>query len=586
MNLMEHRTAYYRYFQGVGIDVGPFDKPFFDDPALYGISVKYVDRYTGDELKRLFPEIQNLHPTPSDYICDVSKDGFSFAQDETFDFIILSHLLEHVANPFFVIKDAYRVLKENGVLYISIPDCRFSDDIGRPKTTFNELDNLFKNDMRDISNHYVEEYLKSQVISSIPWVKEVLKDPTAIQQSILDNEKKRSFHVHVWDRGTFFQHISYFLEKYKFNAALLDLSVYENNSYENSIVLRKTKTYESEKLGLHIRNLYLVRSGEPLLPLDTLREGQREESVTIPVEGIRSEAKVAVITRTKNRTILLRRAIESVLSQVFQDWIMVIVNDGGDNADVERLVEEYKDKFRDRYFIIHNETSLGMEAASNIGIKSSASEYVVIHDDDDSWHPAFLGKCIQFLDNNQHPTIRGVVTYSKRILERIQNGKILTESEESFNTWLESVSLYRMAANNTFPPISFVYERKILNEIGLYREDLPVLGDWEFNLRFLSKYDIFLIREELSYYHHRLSIKNGDYSNSVVGNDDKHIYYDTLIRNDLIRKDLGNNAIGMGYLVNIGKSFETLHGQISNVENFIRRITGIKWLRKIAKKFM
>ncbi|MGR9051111.1 MAG: glycosyltransferase family 2 protein [Gammaproteobacteria bacterium] len=99
---------------------------------------------------------------------------------------------------------------------------------------------------------------------------------------------------------------------------------------------------------------------------------------------------VAIITRTKNRNILLRRAIESVLGQHFRNWLMVIVNDGGDAEAVDRLVAEYESQFRGRSKVIHNPNSLGMEAASNVGIKNSDSRYLVIHDDDDSWHPAFL----------------------------------------------------------------------------------------------------------------------------------------------------------------------------------------------------
>jgi glycosyltransferase involved in cell wall biosynthesis len=298
------------------------------------------------------------------------------------------------------------------------------------------------------------------------------------------------------------------------------------------------------------------------------------------------KGRVAVITRTKNRTILLRRAIESVTGQTFQDWIMVIVNDGGDREDVEGLVAEYGNAFKGRCLLLHNERSLGMEAASNIGIRSSESDYLVIHDDDDSWHPAFLEKCVQFLDSNPHPTMGGVITYSVRILEKVVGDKIVTEHKEPFNRWLRSVTLFRMCSGNVFPPISFVYRRDVLNEVGYYREDLPVLGDWEFNLRFMNKYDIFLIPEELAYYHHRLAIRDGEYSNSVVGDDSKHVFYDALLRNELLRKDLERNTIGMGYLVNISKSFEVVHGQIYPVELILNRLKKINWLRRLVKKLI
>jgi SAM-dependent methyltransferase len=268
MNYMEHKKTYYRFFEGTGIDVGPFDKPFVINPSEYNINVKYVDHLKPEELKKIFPEIKDLNPIPPDYICDVSKEGLSFTKNETYDFIIYSHILEHVANPFFIINDAFRVLKFGGVLYISIPDCRFSNDKGRPKSTYRELENLFKKDIREISDDYVLSYLKSPIISKVPWVKETLKNPHTITKGVYDNERNRSFHVHVWDHITFFQHILTFIMKFKLSFSLLDLAVYENNSYENIILLRKSSMYRNERLKTDIQNLYLLRSGNHLPELD------------------------------------------------------------------------------------------------------------------------------------------------------------------------------------------------------------------------------------------------------------------------------------------------------------------------------
>jgi glycosyltransferase involved in cell wall biosynthesis len=310
------------------------------------------------------------------------------------------------------------------------------------------------------------------------------------------------------------------------------------------------------------------------------------ETMSTNTPQVSRVSRVAVITRTKNRTLLLRRAIESVLGQEFQDWLMVIVNDGGDPADLEQVVAEYRDGFRGRCKVIHNTKSVGMEAASNIGLRSSNSDYVVIHDDDDSWDPMFLKKCVEGLDRNLGTTFAGVVTYSLRILERVEGDRIVRQHVEPFNTWLTSVTLYRMAASNVFSPISFVYRRSVLDEIGYYREDLPVLGDWEFNLRFMKKYDILLIPEELAYYHHRLQSKTGEYSNSVVKDDSKHKFYDTLIRNELLREDMNSNVVGLGYLVNISKSFEIVHAQLSPIEGVFRRLKSIGWLNRAAKRIL
>lgn len=292
--------------------------------------------------------------------------------------------------------------------------------------------------------------------------------------------------------------------------------------------------------------------------------------------------RVAIITRTKNRTVLLQRAIDSVLGQSLQDWVHVIVNDGGDPTEVDALVRSKTEAYRGRVRLIHNPVSVGMEAASNIGIRAAGSDYIVIHDDDDSWKPAFLARCVAFLDTPP-PTvgtpIRGVITHSTRILERMDHNGATQVASDPFNDWMTGVSLYRLAASNCFPPISFVFSRAALDEIGGFREDLPVLGDWDFHLRFAERFEIGLIPEALANYHHRVELTDGVYGNSVIAGDDKHVRYGHLYRNDLLRKDLATGRTGLGFLVNVAGSFEVLHGQFSVLDRVITRLRRVRVLR-------
>src|ERR1051326_496569 len=134
--------------------------------------------------------------------------------------------------------------------------------------------------------------------------------------------------------------------------------------------------------------------------------------------------KVAIITRTRDRPVFLRRAVNSVLSQSFNDWIHVIVNDGGGQPPIDSLAREFSEQYGDRLRVIHRAESSGMEAASNIGISSSDSDYLLIHDDDDTLDPNFLAKCVGYLDAPPHESIRGVVTHAITIEERLVGGEI------------------------------------------------------------------------------------------------------------------------------------------------------------------
>jgi len=109
-------------------------------------------------------------------------------------------------------------------------------------------------------------------------------------------------------------------------------------------------------------------------------------------------ARVAVIVRTKNRPLLLARALDSVLSQTYRDFTIVVVNDAGDVAPVQEQIDAVADRADGRILLVDNAVSRGREAAMNIGLAASSSTYVVIHDDDDAWAPTFLERTASHLD--------------------------------------------------------------------------------------------------------------------------------------------------------------------------------------------
>lgn len=300
---------------------------------------------------------------------------------------------------------------------------------------------------------------------------------------------------------------------------------------------------------------------------------------------------VAIITRTKNRPILLRRALESVIHQTYVDWFLVVVNDGGEKAPVNALIKEYADQLKGKHKIVHNKDSLGMEAASNKGIAAEDSTYVVIHDDDDAWHPGFLQRSVDYIENNtMYPNLGGVVCVIEKVVERIEGDTVTELYREDCREWIKALTLWNFCHQNCFPPISFLYKREVYEKIGgPYNEKLPVLGDWEFNLRFLEQYDIGFIPEVLAYYYHREASTNSQYSNTVVDGVDKHQFYKNLLCNQLLREDLAQGKLGKGYLMNLTDTVVPM--RLESGETIFRvremeRVPGlVRKIEKIAKPF-
>lgn len=267
--------------------------------------------------------------------------------------------------------------------------------------------------------------------------------------------------------------------------------------------------------------------------------------------------RVAVITRTKDRPLMLRRAIESVLKQSFQDWLHVVVNDGGDPTTVQSVISTYLERYQGRLKVLHNEKSLGMQNASNRAIRETDSEYIVIHDDDDSWTPVFLSECVKSLDSfGADHDIQGVATQSVWIFEEIDgDGNIVEVNRQDYFPFKE-ISLFRASGTNPFPPIAFLYRRKAHDQIGYFDQQFDYVGDWDFNLRFLSKFEIGVIENKLACYHWRHKAGDSPYGNTVTDGIEAHRQLVCKMRNHYLRQDLNEGRIGLGFLMNLSESFQ------------------------------
>lgn len=242
MDYLSKRKLYYKYFRGVGLDVGPFDKPFVDGDYAQNqaLTVEYVDLHTPEELQKIFDEIPDFSPVQADYIHDVSKHGFGFT-NKKYNFIILSHVLEHVVNPFNLLYEAVNKLKNDGILYIGLPDERFSDDKGRRLTTYEELWELYQQKTNTIEDQRIIDYLHAPVISKVDWVRKVLKNGGNFTPEQLENQRLRSFHVHVWNSGGALNHMIRFINSTGLNFKLIETDIWENNGYETVMVFQKQR---------------------------------------------------------------------------------------------------------------------------------------------------------------------------------------------------------------------------------------------------------------------------------------------------------------------------------------------------------
>jgi glycosyltransferase involved in cell wall biosynthesis len=254
-----------------------------------------------------------------------------------------------------------------------------------------------------------------------------------------------------------------------------------------------------------------------------------------------SKAKVAVITRTSNRPFFLERAIRSVAAQTYTDYTHVIINDGAPRESIESIVNGFDEDTLGHIVVFHrNDRSDAPDTILTESVDYIDSEYVAIHDDDDTWHPDFLKKTVERLDQGAS----GVVVKTDKVVERLTQSGIIDVSRKPYMPDMEVISLYRQCIDNQLTPISFIYRRDAYETVGKYDASLPVVGDWEFGLRFLRAFDVEFIDPgfALANYHHR---ENGN--NSFTKHN--HRKYFTHVANMYLREELNAGQYGLGHII-------------------------------------
>jgi glycosyltransferase involved in cell wall biosynthesis len=252
----------------------------------------------------------------------------------------------------------------------------------------------------------------------------------------------------------------------------------------------------------------------------------------------------AIITRTKNRPLLLKRCLLSVGRQTCTDYLHVIVNDGGEPSAVEATIDATLAD-RCKLQVIHNPQSLGLGGALNVGVRQSNSRYIVVLDDDDTFDNHYLEKMVGQLSRKVMPSIGAVVCRTSIVHERIEGGNVHTVKTEDFNADLTEMLLIKLAQKNLFNPNAFLYERHCFDKVALYREDLPALEDWDFNLRFLLAFDIDVLPEKLANWHWRMGPDSGQ---TITSGKNNHVLYTNHLRNQWLRDDIASGKVGLGFL--------------------------------------
>ncbi|RLA81465.1 MAG: glycosyl transferase [Epsilonproteobacteria bacterium] len=191
--------------------------------------------------------------------------------------------------------------------------------------------------------------------------------------------------------------------------------------------------------------------------------------------------KITVIIPTFNREKLLVKAINSVLNQTIKVDEIIVVDDGSiDNTKcvIENLPIRY----------IYQENS-GVSSARNQGIKKASNEWICFLDSDDIWIETKIEEQILFHKNNPN------ILFSHTSEEWIFNGKIIKQKKHQQKP--SGFCFNENISHCLIGPSTVMIHKHILDDIGIFDENLAVCEDFDLWLRILDKYELGFIDKKL-----------------------------------------------------------------------------------------
>jgi len=206
------------------------------------------------------------------------------------------------------------------------------------------------------------------------------------------------------------------------------------------------------------------------------------------LQGNKINPKVSIILPSFNRAHLLPRAIKSILSQTFQDFELIIVDDGSSD-NTEEVIKSFKDN---RIIYIRHDKNKGANAARNTGLQVAGGEYIAFQDSDDEWLPEKLEKQIKVFETA--PSEVGIV-YTSFWKYLNNNDKIYIPDPQIKQK--EGYIFKQLLERNFIGLPTAIIKKKCFEKVGRFDEELYYLEDWDLFIRISRYYQFMFINEPL-----------------------------------------------------------------------------------------
>ncbi len=280
---------------------------------------------------------------------------------------------------------------------------------------------------------------------------------------------------------------------------------------------------------------------------------------------------VSVVIPTYNRKDIISRAINSVLNQTYENYEIIIIDDGSTDGTIEYIKNHFNSKIK-----CISQKNKGASAARNRGISEANGKYIAFLDSDDEWVESKLKDQFAFLDKNPEIALLCGRTYRSDNVKRVNSSLSKSIVGNLFNT----LFMHSFVSTPTV-----IAKKEVLDAVGGFDTSYKSAEDFDLWLKITKNYkcaflpDLVAIvnrgkdnlsTDKITLHLHALTILENHYDkNRIPRNVYKKAMSDTYIA-------LGRNYLKSGQISKAKKSF------IKSFRIFPFRLRSIRYLMKAS----
>ena len=193
-------------------------------------------------------------------------------------------------------------------------------------------------------------------------------------------------------------------------------------------------------------------------------------------ESVTTTPKISIVMAAYNEELTISKAIDSICAQTFNDWELIIIDDGSTDSTAD-VVRRYIDK-DSRIRFVRNKTNMKLPTSLNKGIRLAKADLIARADADDINLPERLAKQFAFMQAHPEVDVLGTGAYLLDATGKRINAVLLQQTHENF----EKLPLIK---THFFHP-SVMIRRRFFEVAGYYNTSFLRAEDKELWLRGLN----------------------------------------------------------------------------------------------------